>query len=64
MYLPRCRGGTMSPTTANVSPITPPAPTPCTPRDSTSAGMPGASPASTDPSRKTRMAAWNVTRRP
>ena len=55
-HLPRSRGGTMLPITASDSGKSPPAPIPCTARNSTSWVIECARPQSADPIRKTTIA--------
>ncbi len=52
MYLPRCRGGTMSAIMDIERIISPPPPRPCMPRAAMSTGMLCASPPSTEPPKK------------
>ena len=63
-YLPRSRGGTMSPTIAWASTMRPPPPTPCSARNAISWGMLRARPDSAEPTRKMTIAAMNRYLRP
>lgn len=63
-YLPRSRGGTMSPTIAIDSTISPPPPSPCSARKPMSCGMFCARPHRADPIRKSTMADWKSFLRP
>jgi hypothetical protein len=55
-YRPRSRGGMMSPTTAIVVVISPPAPSPCSARNAISSAMFCAIPQSMEPIRKMTIA--------
>ena len=63
-YLPRSRGGTMSPTIAIDSTISPPPPRPWRARKPISCGMFCAMPHSAEPIRKITMAVWKSFLRP
>ena len=72
-YLPRSRGGMMSPITASASDIRPPPPRPWTARPAIITSMPStfsaveigeAKPQITEPTRNTTIADWNIGRRP
>ena len=63
-YLPRSRGGTMSPTTAIVVTIRPPPPIPWSARKAISWPMSCASPQSAEPTRKITIAVCRTILRP
>ena len=63
-HRPRSLGGTIAPITASDSESRPPAPSPWTPRASTSSVISCAAPQSADPTRKMAIATRNSGRRP
>ena len=63
-YLPRSRGGMMSPMMASARAIRPPPPRPWTARPPISIGIDWAAPAIREPIRKMTIASWNMGRRP
>ena len=64
MYLPRSRGGRMSPRMAKASAWMPPPPTPCTARKPMSWPIDCAAPQRSEPTRKMAIVVWKMRLRP